>query len=183
MNPESAIIPYFLLTGVESSGKTTLSEALGQHFDVPVAPEMARLHPDVLAHRATLYTLNELLLQQIQSIQEAQHLAMRTGRNFCLVDTGPEVLHLWSVNVWGACLLPRPSFPPGLAAAILCPPILPWEPDPLRTLPLPQDRWNLHEAYVDHLTSQATPFWICESTDLQERVAQCAREIERLIEW
>jgi nicotinamide riboside kinase len=181
MTRASDPIPYFLLTGVESTGKTTLSQVLAQHFHVPLAPEMARLHPDVVANQVTLNTLQELLLQQNQAIQDAQREAQKSNSRFCLVDTGPEVLHLWSVHVWGACLLPRPTFPTGLAAVILCPPVLPWVPDPLRTLPNPHDRWKLHGEYVSHLITQGTPFWTCASMDLQERVAQCARKIEQLI--
>lgn len=182
MTRASEMIPYFLLTGVESTGKTTLSQALARYFDVPLAPEMARLHPEVLAGKASLDTLHELILQQNQAIHDAQRQALETNRPFCLADTGPEVLHLWSVYVWGACLLPRPVFPPGLAAAILCPPVLPWSPDPMRSLPLAQDRWNLHQAYQDHLSAQDIPFWICASADPEERMAQCAGEIKRLIE-
>jgi len=181
MTRASEQIPYFLLTGVESTGKTTLSQALALHFDVPLAPEMARLHPEVLAHRVTPSTLHELLLLQNQAIRDAQRQALETHRPFCLADTGPEVLHLWSVHEWGTCLIPRTDLPPGLVAAILCPPILPWEPDPLRNLPLAQDRWNLNEAYHNHLISQAIPFWICASADLPERIEQCAREINRII--
>lgn len=176
-------VPYVLCTGVESTGKTTLVEALATRWKVPAVREAARFHPDVMAHRVQLETLHELVHLQNQAIQEAQETAHRLNARFCWVDTGVETLALWAEHAFGACLWPAPLHPPGLLGCLVCAPVLPWEPDPLRTLPHPADRWSLHTHYLQSVRSLNVPTYILSETLLTQRVEASSSWLHTLTGW
>lgn len=181
--PVESPVPYVLCTGVESTGKSTLVEALAMRWQVPWVHEAARFHPDVVAQRVQLETLHELVHLQRQAIQEAQQYTQQRNAGFCVVDTGVETLSIWAEHVFGACLLPTPSNPPGLLGCLVCAPVLPWEPDPLRTLPNAADRWLLHAHYLRCVRQLNVPTYLLSETLFTQRIEASSNWLHTLIEW
>ncbi len=181
--PSESPVPYVLCTGVESAGKSTLVEALATRWQVPWVREAARFHPDVMAQRVQLETLHELVSLQNQAIQVAQQHARQLNARFCWVDTGVETLALWAEHAFSACLWPTPLHPPGLLGCLVCAPVLPWEPDPLRTLPHPADRWSLHTHYLQSVRSLNVPTYILSETLLTQRVEASSDWLRSLTGW
>lgn len=136
-----------LITGPEATGKSTLTEALANHFAAPWVPEYARTY---LRDRAGVYAeadLSHILLGQLRL-----ELLNATGdRLFC--DTGPEVIYIWSEFKYGrvADLIERSLRRAHYDLVLLCAPDLPWEPDPLREAPLRATREALFTRYRELL--------------------------------
>jgi len=183
LQPMDPPVPYVLCTGVESTGKTTLAQALATRWQVPWVREAARFHPDVMAQRVQLETLHELVHLQSQSIQGAQEQARQLNARFCVVDTGVETLSIWAEQAFSACLLPAPVNPPGLLACLVCAPVLPWEPDPLRTLPDAADRWLLHAHYLRCVRQLNVPTHLLSETSLSERIEASSSWLQGLTGW
>ena len=136
-----------VVTGVECSGKTTLSRALAQHLGWAWIPEAARSHRDVLSGRVTEETFDDLHEQQTQAAARAR----MDGGPGVICDTGDVVLRMWSEAVlnfsWHPLMPPNPS----VDLYILCPVLETWEPDNLRNLPKLEDRKRLEASYRAHL--------------------------------
>jgi NadR type nicotinamide-nucleotide adenylyltransferase len=122
-----------LVTGPESSGKTTLARQLAWALDGRFVAEAAR---DYLEERGGEYDAADLpLIWQQQA--EAEDTARASSASFVICDTGPEVIRVWAEVKYG-----RSPAEVLLACAernydlvLLCAPDLPWAPDPLREAP------------------------------------------------
>ena len=132
-----------MLTGPESSGKTTLAKDLAVHWSAPLVTEYAR---EYLQHRGGLYEEEDLLT--IAKAQfEAERLQLTDRPELCICDTDLLVLEIWSEWKYGRCnpwikqTLKR--FPGDLY--LLCHPGIPWEHDPLREHP--DQRAQLYALY------------------------------------
>jgi nicotinamide riboside kinase len=148
------------LTGPESSGKTTLANALGEHFAVPVVKEVAR---DYLAQRSG-YEAADLLEIARQQIAEERELRNRF-RGLLVCDTDLLVIAVWWQEKFGE--LPD-ELVRGLAARssrvyLLTRPDLDWVADPLRENP--DDRARLFERYLEALQQSQFPYAIVEGRD------------------
>lgn len=141
------------ITGVESTGKTTLAKALSAALGGVFVPECARFDAEVRAGNVSLATLSRLANEQLSACRLAASQAKRDDAACVVSDTDATVLKLWGKQVYG-------REPEGLDELIdwpqltlLCAPNIPWEADPLRTLPKLEDRMNLHAKYERALAS------------------------------
>lgn len=76
--------------GPESTGKTTLTKALGKHFNSPVSPEWARSYLEMLPDGRVNQERDRMLtIVRGQAAQEAvtMHVAEELGSPFALFDT------------------------------------------------------------------------------------------------
>lgn len=122
-----------LVTGPESSGKSTLARNLAWALDGVYVAEAAR---DYLEERGGVYT--EADLPAIWAKQEeAEDAARASSASFVVCDTGPEVIRIWAEVKYGQC-------PPNLITetkdrpydlVLLCLPDIPWTFDKLREAP------------------------------------------------
>jgi NadR type nicotinamide-nucleotide adenylyltransferase len=142
------------ITGPESSGKTTLAQALAARFQTLWVPEYARAYLETLARPYVFEDLEEIAKGQIawedESAREANKLL------FC--DTDLLVLKVWSEYKYGRC---APFILEALAARpydlyLLCRPDIPWVPDPLRENP--GEREELYNIYLSELRSMNARF-------------------------
>lgn len=134
-----------LVTGPESSGKSTLSRALAWCLDGLYVAEQARQY---LHERHGAYTEADLPL--IWSVQRAaEDRATAEGTSYVICDTGPEVIQIWSLVKFG-------QVPTPVTEAVrerlydltfLCAPDLPWQADPLRESPDLATRQSLFQRY------------------------------------
>ena len=152
-----------VVTGVECSGKTTLSTMLAEQLGWAWVPEAARTHPVVLSGAITEGTFDELHDMQTQMAADA-----RDTHSGVICDTGDLVLRLWAETTmdfsWHPLLPPEPR----VDLHILCPCLEDWEEDPLRTLPKLEDRLALEAKYRAHLTLR--PHLVAEGDTPEARV-------------
>ncbi|NJB85133.1 nicotinamide riboside kinase [Lewinella marina] len=138
-----------LVTGPESSGKSTLSRQLAWALDGIFVAEQARHYLQELPRPYTAEDLPRIWRRQ----RRAEEEALATGASFLVCDTGPEVIRVWSEVKYGYC------DPVVLSAArqrtydltLLCRPDLPWSYDPLREHPDARDRMKIHQRYRQYL--------------------------------
>ena len=153
----------WVLTGPESSGKTTLAQALSERLRWPVLPELARGY---LTQRAMdtaqepdRYRPSDLIaLVRAQQVLEAPV----DETEHCILDTDLLTLTTWWQEKYGpvpalfneawSSQLPR--------FYLLCRPDLPWEMDPLRENP--QDRERLFGLYEQQLRRRGCQYAICD---------------------
>lgn len=139
-----------VLSGPESSGKSTLAAVLAERFSVPFAPEYARIHLE----SGGPYPPSPGALAELAR----EHLAWQR------ICVSPEVAcgifdtDMLNYQVWADVAFKHvPAAIEEWFAAeahhihLLCEPDLPWHPDPLREYPDLEKRRMLFERYRDEL--------------------------------
>ncbi len=136
-----------VITGPESSGKTTLAQALAEHYQVPWVAEYARTYIEQLTQP---YQEEDLLAIAQGQVQREDEQA-QTNPRLLICDTSLLVIYVWSHYRYGRC---HPWIEDQLAQRpvdhyLLCFPDLPWQPDPQRENP--NDRPELFVRYEEAL--------------------------------
>ncbi len=158
------------ITGPESTGKTTLSEALSKTLNGLLVTEFARTY---LMDLGRDYNENDLLIiarNQFKSNSQSTHLP------YLIADTEMTVLKIWSEVKYGACaaelkeLLDQQQFD----HYFLCSPDIPWEEDPLREHP--EMREELFHLYHSELESRQLPYTIITG-DRETRIDLCLKTL------
>ena len=184
-----------VVIGPESTGKTTLCEALANHYGTAWAPEYAREY--LLAH-GTDYRYEDLLtIAKGQLALEDAHTAApppaqehRTSNELApaapppllFIDTDMYVMKVWCEFVFGKChtwILDQ------IAARkydgyLLCCTDLPWVKDELREYPDLVNREKLFHIYKDAMVNQNTP-WIEIDGIAEQRLGSAASFVDKLI--
>ena len=170
-----------VLVGPESSGKTTLARMLAAHYGAPWAAEVAR---DYLKAPAAGQARDRAEgqrgydaadLEQIARAQfDAEHQLRTTHHRLVLLDTDLLVIDIWwrerfgQPPDWVVESLENTAPEPG-RRYLLCPPDLPWEPDPLRENP--QDRQRLYERYQRRLNDLGAIYLVIAGTGAGRSIA------------
>lgn len=145
----------FVVTGPESSGKTTLAQSLGGRFGWPVVPEYARIYLEGKSMTSyNQHDFDRIVLGQFNAEQRAEANAQQP----LIFDTSALVLHIWHLEKWGGV---HPLVQTKLKAVqntffLLCRPDIPWQYDPLREHP--EDRDHLYGKYFKELKNWNFPF-------------------------
>lgn len=176
-------MPRLSLTGPESSGKTTLACELAQELGGVWVPEYARTYLTTAAGDDHLKIADLEAIAHGQIVAEAAAFATLRPGQWLFCDTDLLVILLWAEEVFGAC-------PAWLRAAALAPtaythrlllrPDLAWEPDPLRSLPDANARWDLFARYRATLERAGLPFTEIGGVG-QERIKAARRVVEGLL--
>ncbi len=166
------------VTGPESSGKTTLAEALARHYGVPVVPEASRGFYDV---KGIVYEIGDIL--PIARLQKAAEDAASAGAGrILLLDTDLLTITVWSHVLYGGC----PAEAEEMAAAqrvdltLLLKPDLPWTFDPQRCHPELSQREDFFERLREGLLRLGRRFVIVGG-DAPERLKTARSAIEPLL--
>lgn len=160
-----------VITGPESSGKTTLAQALAGHLGVKHVPEFARTYLEFLGRPYVPEDLPAIF--QGQMAWEDFYLAK--NQPFLICDTDWTVIQVWEMVIRPDQHLQVPQRPWDLA--LLCRPDIPWEDDPLREHP--NDRDMLFAKYLKLLESTGWPFKIL-SGDHDQRMTAALAAIRKL---
>ena len=148
-----------IVTGPESSGKTTLCNALSKHFNLPFSKEYAREYLEKLNSN---YTQDDLL-----KIAKGQ---LQTENGLQLLDTDLITLKIWSEYKYGSCdnwiLTQIEKQKPENRFYLLCSPDIPWQADKQRENP--NDRDSLFEIYKQELNDLGHKYFIVEGEDRTE---------------
>lgn len=141
----------------ESTGKSTLTQALAAHFNTNYVPEYARDYLEQL-HRP--YNETDLLLiarGQI-ALEDEKAATAKGGMIFC--DTDLYVIKVWSEDKYNQC---HPWVLEQIAIRkydlyLLTDIDMPWQDDPLREHPEPEMRQYFFNIYSDIVQHSGVPF-------------------------
>jgi len=149
-----------IVTGPESSGKTTLCKELSKHFKIQFTKEFAR---EYLTNLDKDYTQNDL-----SEIAKGQ---LASEHNFQLLDTDLITIKIWSEYKYGNCekwiLDTIEKQKTEKRFYFLCKPDIPWESDPLRKNP--NNRNELFEIYKKELENLGHNCFIVEGKNRLEK--------------
>jgi len=165
-----------VLTGAESSGKSSLSRHLGEVFKLPYALEYARIYLEENGPEYNLEQLKEMSRKHLNYQQEKVPISAPCG----IFDTDLINYKIWAEEVFGHCPeeISRGIEQESSHVYLLCKPDIPWEADPLR-----ENSGNLHFLYQRHLDEIIRlnrPYEVVEGLG-QERQANAEAALSRLI--
>ncbi len=148
------------VTGPESTGKTTLAAQLAEALNCPWRKEAAREYLEKLGRAYEEADLYAIHLQQ----QAAEEKLLVQAPGILVLDTEETVLRIWSEEKYKRCdMRILQSLSINLPDLYLLTGIdLPWEPDPLREHPDPQDRLRLWKMYLDAVIASGVPWAVVE---------------------
>lgn len=146
MNPLKIV-----LTGAESSGKTTLTHQLACHFKCPFVVEYARLFFEKKENIS--YAYEDLLkIAKGQIRLENKKIKNNFDSKLCILDTDLITIKIWSMVKFGKCddWILKQIEARSYDFYLLCSPEgIAWEADPLRENQ--RDRNDLFELYEKEL--------------------------------
>jgi NadR type nicotinamide-nucleotide adenylyltransferase len=167
------MIHRIAITGPESSGKTTLAEALAAYYGTRWVPEYAREYLAALGRPYRFEDIGAIARGQLQREDRTAPWAER----FLFCDTEPIVAKIWSEFKFRRCdpwilaaLENRPY-----ALYLLTDIDLPWEDDPLREHPT--RRAPLFDLYYRELVARRLPFEVI-SGSRRARLRRAVRALE-----
>ena len=166
-----------VLTGPESSGKSTLARALSKELGAHYVPEMARHYLD---RNGSAYTEPDLL--RVANLQYFEELRVYSDAapNHLICDTDALTVAIWSQEKYASVdgsITDLLDADPRADLYLLCTPDIPWEPDPLRENP--HDRDRLFAVYKAELESRRARFVVISGSS-EERLSQALSAIREL---
>ena len=158
------------LLGAESTGKSTLAQALAARYGTLWVPEYLREFVEVNAR--VPYEDDQTGIARTQRAREESFVADARVKDFLFVDTTPLMTAVYSRIYWG-------RVPPDLLAmeaahdyafTLVAAPDLPWVPDGLQR-ESEEVRQRVHAQLVEVLDARGIPFTLLTG-ELEERVGQ-----------
>ena len=164
-----------IVTGPESSGKTTLCKQLSEQFKIPFTEEFSRKYIDDLDRK---YLLEDLVIIAKEQLKNEQ--LTRSNKQLSLHDTDLITLKIWSEYKYGNCndwiTSQIEQQKQEKRFYFLCSPDIPWESDPQRENP--HNRDELFEIYKVELEQLGHNYFILEG---QKRLENSIKKITELI--
>jgi len=158
-----------IVTGPESSGKTTLCKALSKHYNLPFTKEFAREYLTDLGKNYLQEDLLEIAKGQLENEQ-----LINNNQQISLHDTDLITLKIWSDYKYGNCnnwiLEQIEKQKVENRFYLLCKPDLKWDYDPLRENPT--NRNELLEIYKQELENLGHKFLIIKGEDRNEQAIE-----------
>ncbi len=168
-----------VITGPESSGKTTLALDLARRLHGACVPEVAR---EFLADLGRPYVEEDLIGIARAQVAKEEAMSATLGASGLLVcDTDLITIRIWSEEKFGRCdqWIEQQTQERAYDLWLLCSPDMPWEPDPLRENP--HDRDRLFGLYEDMLKGLERPYLIMQG-DRGRRLAEASKAIADLLQ-
>ena len=170
------------IIGPESTGKSTLSARLAEHYKTTWVPEYAREYLTLKGMNYTYESLLDIAKGQVALEEKYLREAEAAASPVLFIDTDMYVMKVWSEFVFGKChqwvidqITER-----NYDLYLLCNIDLPWSPDPLREYPNPEPRKQLFRIYHDILINQSTP-WAVISGDWDERLQAAITAVNKIL--
>jgi len=163
-----------VLTGVENSGKSTLSTVLAKSLNWPLISELCRGNEDVIDGSDDLATLEALHLLQGKTVNAI--LSDGTARGV-ICDTGGLVLEIWSEYKYKTGIKNISQSQHEVDLYILCETLPVWEEDPMRFLPEYSDRVNHEKIFLKKLKERNLPYFHLEVASVEDRLKKVITEI------
>jgi len=148
-----------IITGPESSGKTTLCQSLSNHFNITFAEEFSREYLNKLNRK---YDKSDLI-----KIAKGQLLKEKINKDLLIYDTDLITIKIWSEYKYGDCdhwiIEQIEKQKTEKRFYFLCKPDIPWQDDPLRENQ--EERDEIYEIYKKELDRLSHNYFIIEGKD------------------
>lgn len=150
-----------VLTGPESSGKTTIAKRLAMDFNAPLVTEYARTYLDTLKRPYHPSDLKKIAQGQVA----AEKKAAATNPHLLICDTDLWTILIWSEEKYGKVdpYISKMLKKQKTDLYLLLRPTLPWTYDPQRENPT--DRNRLFHIYRNKLRAHQQPYLEIDPTD------------------
>lgn len=157
-----------VVTGPESTGKSTLCEQLAAYFKTKWVPEYAREYMTGLKRP---YTYDDLLIIAKGQLEQEERITASLTTPLVFIDTDMYVMKVWCEYVFGKChsFILDEIVKRKYDIYLLCNTDLPWVADELREYPDLESREFLYHMYKDLMINQTTP-WYDIRGDYDERL-------------
>lgn len=144
----SKIPKIIVITGAESTGKSTLTESLAHHFNVPYIPEIARKIVENLNREYNYSDVENIAKKQIDQLNVLKY----SNHPFIFVDTWLIITKIWFEVVFNKVpsWLENEIQNTNIDLFLVCDVDLPWQPDPVRENG-GASRLILHKKYLESL--------------------------------
>lgn len=169
----SSFVKKIAVVGPESTGKSTLAQALAEHYKTVWVPEYARGYLDQLMIPYEQSDLIKIANGQLRLEDEWQTIANK----LLICDTNLIVIKIWSEFKFGTCSeeikekMQNRKYDLHLLTDI----DVPWQPDPQREHP--DKRKELFELYEAELKNQNILYSIIRGEN-QERIESAIKTID-----
>ncbi len=170
-------IKKIVVIGPESTGKSTLSEALAQELQTVWVPEYARQY---LLDLNRAYEQQDMLEMAKGQIASEDELAAQANQ-LLICDTDLHVIKVWSEAKYGNCdkwVLEQIAVRK-YDLYILTDIDMPWQDDPLREHPQPEERKYFYNIYRD-IVQNSPVNWIGVSGSHEERLKKALAAIRSM---
>ena len=170
-NPKIVVI-----TGAESTGKSTLTETLAAHFNVPFIPEIAREYIEKHNYKYNYNDVETIAKQQVKHLNRLRDLNHR----FIFVDTWLIITKVWfevvfnKVPDWFETEIQKNK----INLYLVCHTDLPWIPAPARENGGEQ-RIILQNRYIETIEKYNTPYKIVKGIG-DKRVQNALNYLEEI---
>ena len=167
-----------IITGPESTGKTTLARQLAAHYNTIWLPEYARTYIESLKRHYNYNDIINIAKEQIKLEKEY----LNKAKNILFVDTGLIITKIWFKEVYD-------KYPNWLNNAIkyqaadlflLCNYDIPWVKDPLRENGSTEIREYLFNQYKKEIEKNKFNYKIISNLD-NERLENAIKIVDNII--
>lgn len=165
------------LIGAESTGKTTLAQALAAHYGTVVAPEYGRTYTE--EHGQDACSAADMLAIAHGHLKLRRAAEMQAHR-VLIEDTDPVVTAVWSDTLAGSRDPWFAAFDDYPDLYLLCDTDLPWVRDGVRYFGDPDARQRFQDACERELIARGRAF-VRVSGDAAQRLAIAVRAIDQLL--
>ena len=172
-----SMVKKIVILGPESTGKSTLCEALAKHYNTLWCPEYARAY---LSEHGTDYNYDNLLtIAKGQLAGEDEYV--QKANELLIIDTDMYVMKVWCEYVFNNChpFILEKINERKYDVYLLCDIDLPWTADEMREYPNKEPRKELFMTYKELLINQKTPWGIVSGTG-EARTINAVALIEKL---
>jgi nicotinamide riboside kinase len=166
-----------VITGAESTGKSTLTETLATHFQAKWIPEFSRSYIEKLDRD---YTYSDIETIARHQIAEEQNIDTKTPLVF--FDTWLIITKVWFEFVYGKSpgWLHDFILQSNIGLFLVCDIDIPWVPDPVRENG-GENRKILQDIYIDQIKSYGFNYQVVSGIG-EERVKKAFNCVNRFLE-
>jgi NadR type nicotinamide-nucleotide adenylyltransferase len=170
-----------VIAGVESTGKSTMTEYLSQHFACPFLPEYARIYLD--EHGSDYSYTDFIKIAQGQALTEDEFILKHESKQLGIFDTDFLVINIWAKVVFDKVedWIRERMLANKADLYLLLSPEVEWVSDGMREYPDQQLRNELHLKYIHQMELNHFNFRIIGSNDYTLREKTAVSYIEQLI--
>ncbi len=166
------------ITGVESTGKSTLALQLGHQLRCAVVPEYGRLYCEQHGNRVSMDELVHIGQQQSRDIIAADAQARHDRQGWVIADTDALFTAVWAQMMFGGVdpwLVNAPMLPTHYLVTM---PDLPFEHDPVRVYAAAGERQRFHTLLIAELGRRHASYSLVDG-DGAERFATAMAAVAR----
>ena len=155
-----------VIIGPESTGKSTLTQQLAEHYNTTWCPEFAR---EYLLENGTDYSFSDLLNIARGQILLEDNMLAKAKNNLYFIDTDMYVMKVWCEVAFNNChtWILKQIAARKYDLIFLCDTDLPWVKDELREYPDLHTRERLFKMYKDLLINQRTKWAVISGSHIE----------------